>query len=161
MHFIDELRVSVAVGSSNYSKAIEICQKLIEKDHGDLFALEMIASCYDWTKNVDLAYEYSEKALAISPNDLTMLMLSAKYWINKSDYEKAYKYACQMQEVKPIVRLSIPAWVLYFFKPLSIFPRYRNIDKAVKQDIEYSKDPNRKEIEWAEKYKKWYEENHQ
>ena len=159
MHFFDEMKVTVAIGSSNYSKAIKICLELLERDPRDLFALEMLASCYDWTKNVDLAFEYSERAIEINPNDLSMLMLSAKYWISKNDYEKAYLCACKMNEAKPVELPSLPEWLIYLFKPLSIFPKFRNIDKAVKQDIDHSKDPNRKEIEWALKYKEWYEHN--
>lgn len=157
MSFNEDLKASSAIGKGDYETAIEIYKNKLEDDEKDYFALTMLANCYEWKEDMEKAIEYANKVLVTNPTDFSMLFLAARYWSSLKDIDRTYHYACRAVENPPEVLPEIPRWIFWFFKPLSIFPRFRNLEERMKKDVAKHKLRGMDDLKWAKKYKKWYE----
>jgi tetratricopeptide (TPR) repeat protein len=155
------MNASKAIGSKNYDIAIDIYKKRLEADESDLFALSMIAHCYDWKGDREIALKYANKLLAQDPTNFEMLLLAARYWSHNNNEDQTYSYACRALENVPHSKPDdIPIWVYWLLKFLSIFKRFKRLESRVKESgLKYEK-YHKDSIEWAWQYKKWYEEKH-
>lgn len=157
MSFIEDLKASSAIGSGDYDKAIEIYKRKLKENNKDNLALVMIAYCYEWKDDMEKAIEYANKALVADPTDFLMLLLAARYWSAKKDIDKTYHYACRAIENPPEMLPDMPEWLFWLFKPLFLIPKFRNLDKRMKKDINKHQQRKFKNLKWAKKYKRWYE----
>ena len=159
MTFLDDMRASKAVGAKNYNVAIDLYKKRVEADKTDSFAISMLAFCYEWPDNMEFALKYANKQLSQDPTDFHMLLLSARCWDELNDEKQAYIYACRaLENIPQSEPKDMPKLGQMILKLLSIFKRYRGIDTRAKEgDLEYAK-YHKECIEWARKYKQWYED---
>ena len=150
-----------AAGAGDYDAAIDLYKKSLIKDQKDIIALNMIALCYEWKGDLENAVQYANKSLAINPIDFDMLMLAARYWRKMNDDDKTYHYACRIIENPPEPFPSIPKWLFWVVKPLSlIFKGLRNIEERSTNDFAENERNNAKGVEWAKEFKIWYESKH-
>ena len=161
MSFNEDIKASKAIGSGDYNTAIKIYTSRLEKDENDLISLQMLACCYEWKDDKERTIEYANKALVVDPNNFSMLMVAARYWLSLNDADRTFLYACRVVDNPPIQVPEIPKWVFCILKPLSIFRRFRHFEKNTKMDLSKNDERDEDNLKWANEYKVWYEENHE
>ena len=160
MSFIEDLKASKAIGSSDYDTAIEIYTSRIENNGADLISLQMLACCYEWKGDKENTIEYVNKALVADPKSFSMLMIAVRYWLNLNDSDRTYLYVCRVVDNPPIQTPEIPKWIFWILKPLSIFRRFRHFEKNTKKDLSKYDKRDIDDLKWANEYKAWYEKSH-
>lgn len=160
MSFSEDIKASRAIASSDYDTAIDIGSSRLEKDKADLASLYMLASCYEGKGDKERAIEYANKALVVDPNNFYTLMIAARYWLSLNDADRTFLYVCRIVDNPPIQVSENSEWVFWLLKPLSIFRRFRHLEKNMKRDLLKANVSVKNNLKWANKYKTWYEENH-
>lgn len=118
----------------------------------------MLAMCHELNNDKTNALKYAGHVLEIDPNDFEMLLLYARCWSELGDEERIYHYVCRA--IKNAEKLSpeLPRWFFKMIKSLSIFKKFRGLENKAR--IEHSNNVKYREewLEWAQKYKTWYED---
>jgi tetratricopeptide (TPR) repeat protein len=153
----DQLRASRAIGAKNYDEAIDLCKRMLEKNSEDYNAISMLAVCYEWKGDIAQAIIYADKFLSRVPNELNMLLMSARYWAQSGDEERTYTCVCRAIESANKKEPEIPRWLFWLMKPLSIFKKFRGLEKKAELDAQSYRDYKKNQLDWAKKYKAWYE----
>jgi hypothetical protein len=130
---------------------------MLDANKEDYVAISMLALCYEWKGDIAQAIIYADKFLTRVPNDLVMLLLSARYWAESGDDERTYKFVCRALENANKKDPEIPRWLFWLIRPLSIFKKFRRIEKKAQLDAQSYKDYKTNQLNWAKKYKVWYE----
>ncbi len=157
MSFREQMIAARAIGSKNYTAAIESCKRMLNENNDDYFAIAMLAYCYEWVGDIANSIIYADKYLARSPNDLDMLLLSARYWAKSGDEERSYHFVCRAIEYRLETQTEIPKWLFWLLKPFSILKRYRGLEKNAREGVQINKQWKSDNLEWAKRYKEWYE----
>ena len=157
MSFREHMTASRAIGAKNYDKAIDACKKMLDENKEDYVAISMLAFCYEWKGDLAQAIIYADKFLTRVPNNLPMLLLSARYWAKSGDEERTYKFVCRAIENAAIKEPDIPRWIFWIIKPLSIFKKFRGFEEKALRDEQSYREYKTDQLHWARKYKTWYE----
>lgn len=160
MSYLDNVKASKAIGAKKYSVAIEIYERMLATDKNNPYTLSMLAICHEWNGQKDLAFKYANQRLAQDPDDFQMLLVAARYWAEHNNVEETYNYACRILEVPPPVEAAdMPKFVILVLRLLSKLKKYQGIvTRADEGTTEYNKNI-RESVDWAKKYKEWYESN--
>ena len=158
MRYLDNMRASKAIGAKKYDVAIEIYKRMYEEDKNDPYALSMLAICYEWNDQKDLAFNYANQRVSQDPNDFQMLLVTARYWAANNNSKETYNIVCRILENAPSVETAnMPKLFIAVLRLLSKFKKYQGIEsRAIEDTEEYNKDI-RESIAWAKKYKEWFE----
>lgn len=157
MSFREKMIVAKAIGSRNYSGAIESCKRMLSENEEDYFAIALLAYCYEWGDDIANSIIYADKYLARFPNDVDMLLLSARYWATSGDEERSYDFVCRAIENRLETPKEIPNWLFWLIKPFSILNKYRGLEKNAREGVQLNKQWKEDNLEWATQYKEWYE----
>ncbi len=157
MSFREQIIAARAIGSKNYSAAIESCKRMLSENDSDYYAIAMLAYCYEWGGDIANSIIYADKYLARFPNDLDMLLLSARYWATSGDEERSYHFVCRAIENRSETPAEIPNWLFWLLKPFSLLKKYRGLEKNAKEGVQINKQWKADNLEWAKRYKEWYE----
>ena len=158
MSFRDQMIASRAIGSKNYDTAIDAYKRLLIENKEDYHATGMLAFCYEWKGDIAQAIIYADKFLTRFPNDLQMLLLSARYWAQSRDEERTYSFVCRALENANEETHEIPRWPFKLLKPLSIFfKRLRGLEEKAERGEQINKKYREDQLNWAKQYKAWYE----
>ncbi|PCI46598.1 MAG: hypothetical protein COB51_06890 [Moraxellaceae bacterium] len=151
--------VSRSVGRGDFDSAVESCKDALVNNENDLMALSLIVMSYELKGDIDNAFAYAQKALNFWPNDFQMLVLSAKYWHRQKHEKNTYLYVSKSVENPPQnVNLSFMKYLSWLLKPFALLSkRIRHVQESIHEDF-VDEDANENEdLEWAKKYKEWYE----
>lgn len=151
------MKVFRAIGAGDYDAAIAACRKMLDEDAEDYFAVSTLAFCHELKGETGRAVFYADKILARFPNDLDMLLLSARYWSESGDEERTYRFACRAIENSAEETPAIPGWLLWLIKPLTVFRRFRGLEEKAVHDSRAHRQYRLDHLKWAHEYKKWYE----
>ncbi len=157
MSFLEMMKASSAVGTKNYDAAIDACKRMLDEDKEDYFATSVIAVCYEWKGDIAQAIIYADKLLTRFPNDLEMLLLSARYWAKSGDEERTYQFVRRALENSNEKTYEIPKWPFKLMKPLSVFKKFRGLEERAKKDEKNYQKNREEQLNWAKQYKAWYE----
>jgi len=157
LSFRENMIAAKAIGSKNYPAAIESCKRMLSENEEDYFAIAMLAYCYEWGGDIANSIIYADKYLSRFPNDLDMLLLSARYWSTSGDEERSYNFVCRAMENRTEKPTEIPNWLFFLLKPISILKKYRGLETKAKEGVQIDKQWKTDNLEWARQYKTWYE----
>lgn len=160
MNFKAQMEAGKTVGSKDYNAIIELFEARLKADDKDLQALMMLATYYDKVGNSEAAIESATKALAILPTDFEMLVLAAGHWHEQKDHERAYHYVCRAVENPPKTGPGVAKLILPILRVVSVFKKYRNIEKRAREEMANHEHNARARLDWARGYKSWYEKHH-
>jgi hypothetical protein len=157
LSFQEKMIAAKAIGSKNYPAAIKSCKRMLSENEEDYFAIAMLAYCYEWGGAIANSIIYADKYLARFPNDLDMLLLSARYWATSGDEERSYNFVCRAMKNRTETPAEIPNWLFWLLKPFSILKKYRGIETKAKEGVQIDTQWKADNLEWARQYKIWYE----
>jgi tetratricopeptide (TPR) repeat protein len=158
LSFRDQMIVSKAIGAKNYDAAIEVYKRMLNENKENYEATFMLAFCYEWTGNLAQAIIYADKFLTRFPNDLQMLLLSARYWAHSGDEERTYRFACRALENSDEKIYRIPKWPFKLLKPLSLFfKKFRGLEAKATRGEEINRKYKEDQLKWAKQFKAWFE----
>lgn len=157
MPLLNRAKVSKAIGSGDYDAAIEACRQMLADDKEDYFALSTLAFCHEWKGDTGRAVFYADRLLARFPNDLDMLLLTARYWSESGDEERTYRFVCRAIEHSAEKTPGIPSWLFWLMKPLTILKKFRDLEDQARYDIQGCRKYRVDHLIWANEYKTWYE----
>lgn len=152
------MTASRAIGTKNYDTAIDAYKRLIDENKDDYHAIGMLAFCYEWKGDIAQAIIYADKFLSRFPSDLQMLLLSARYWAQSGDEERAYQFVNRALENSDEKTHEIPRWPFKLLKPLSIFfKKLRGLEEKAERGEQINRKYREDQLNWAKEYKTWYE----
>lgn len=157
MSFREMMKASSAIGGKNYDAAIDACKRMLDQNKEDYFATSMIAMCYEWKGDIAQAIIYADKLLNRFPNDLEMLLLSARYWAQSGDEDRTYQFVNRALEHSNEKTHEIPKWPFKLMKPLSIFKKFRGLEEKSEKDEQIFRKDREEQLNWSKQYKAWYE----
>lgn len=157
MSFRDQMIASRAIGANNYDTAITAYKRILEEDKEDYQAIGMLVFCYEWKGDIAQAIIYADKFLARFPNDLQMLLLSARYWAQSGDEERTYQLVNRALENSNEKTYEIAKWPFKLMKPLSIFKKFRELEEKAAKGEQINRKYREDQLNWAKQYKAWYE----
>jgi tetratricopeptide (TPR) repeat protein len=159
LSFRDQMIASKAIGAKNYDTAIDAYKRILDENKEDCHATGMLAFCYEWKGDIARAIIHADNFLNRFPNDLQMLLLSARYWAQSGDEERAYGFVCRALENAHEKAYKVPKWFFKLLKPLSIFKKFRGLEEKVERGEQINGKYREDQLNWAKQYKAWYESN--
>lgn len=149
---------SRAIGAENYDDAIDAYKRMLDENKEDYHAIGMLAFSYEWNRDIAQAIIYADKFLSRFPNDLQMLLLSARYWAQTRDEERTYRFVCRALENSNEETHKIPRWPFKLLKPLSLFfKKLRGLEEKAENGEQINQKYREDQLNWARQYKAWYE----
>jgi tetratricopeptide (TPR) repeat protein len=161
LSFREQIKASKAIGAKNYDAAIDTYKKMLDEHKEDYFATSMLAFCYEWKGDIAQAITYADKFLTRFPDDLEMLLLSARYWAQSGDEEKTYQFVRRALENSSVKTHKIPKWSFKLMKPLSFFKKFRGLEEKAEKDEQTFRKNREEQLNRAKQYRAWFESNKQ
>ena len=159
MKFLTELRAQQAIKNGRYADAISLLCSKLEKYPQDAVFLALLAHCYEWNGEFQLAIDAADSTLKILPDYPEMLILAARCSNALSDNKRTYGYVCQLLD-HPVQSITRPPnWTVRLFRPIEKLISRRGVSADV---IDAISDMNRhriKDYEWATRFRTEFEQN--
>jgi tetratricopeptide (TPR) repeat protein len=150
-----------AVGRGDWHKVIELESEALstETDQQE-YRYSMIGFAYNRLKEYPQAKANLAKALAYDPFCEMALQELAEIYVEEKNYEMGYQYVLkglnsvnEIDYTAPKFMKTLMAVLLKMFRPSRSYAEIR----AETEEMDQSRN---QWVNWANKYKKWYEENY-
>jgi len=156
-----DLQIARAVGKGDWKKVIEIETSALSKEAHKQFRYSMIGIAYENLEDIENAKK--NYGLAISQDERCIQALEglARVYVKENNHDLAYQYVLKGlhlstdddYRISKVVKYIL-AIIIKHFRPSRPFSMVLNQANEMDQ-------PRDKWIEWALKYKEWYESNNE
>ena len=150
----DYFRLSRAIGRRDYGGAAALCEAILAQDPEDSFAMGMLAHSYGWQDRYGDALVWAEKALAKTPDSLSLLRLAICACVKQNDDARAKPMVLRALALDPNSEAP-PEWLSFPIRILMRTPIIRRAfraDAAPEVDRDLAARDYREWKAWAEAY---------
>ena len=152
-----DLRSARAFGSGDWDKVIEIETEALEHETHKQYRYSVIGMAYENQGNLDKAKENYAQAISIDDRCVQALEGLAGIYAKENNHDLAYQYVLRGLHLSDNDDFKVPGVMKYLAAILiKIFRPTRPFSEIYEETQQMDQSRNRW-VEWALKYKEWYE----
>lgn len=150
------LRAIRLIHRGDYGRAIDVCKELIDSGDTSAEPFYWISYSYKSMDDLDNAINYAGKALWRNPNHFHSLLLLSSIYESRKDYEKTYQYVKRALANPPPPLPPPSKWFNRFMRTFLAITGRRSMESEL-SDMYQMEPEDREWLDWATKFKEWYE----